>query len=261
MRLINQVAVFLVVVLLSMGCSTRNVQKRTKVDKRSPLEIIETNNELWVKSLNENNNDFIDLYRSTSHIIDNDHLSYKGEDEISRLYKSFFSDNIKISGHKILNIQNKTDFSYFEIGQYELTGDINQTVTYGTIWNKIGEKMYKQFEMFNFEDKVFTALEDIITEIEEAEDNWEEKYHNSDVTSDLYVEDAYFYWGGSYIVKGAEDIVKEVAGGNDQLEPRFIKPVSETLVYEIGETESLNYMLSWKKVDNKWLMFIDSYIE
>lgn len=93
--------------------------------------------------------------------------------------------------------------------------------------------------------------------------------HNAfQLVSTMYTGDA-IYFNHKPIVVGTENIAKEYGYMNSpnyslQLLPLYVKPVTDSLIYEIGQcrgTYGGKYILIWKKVkDGKWMVWVDSNI-
>jgi ketosteroid isomerase-like protein len=93
--------------------------------------------------------------------------------------------------------------------------------------------------------------------------------HNAfQLVSTMYTGDA-IYFNHKPIVVGTEKIAKEYGYMNNpnyslQLLPLYVKPVTDSLIYEIGQcrgTYGGKYILIWKKVkDGKWMVWLDSNI-
>ncbi len=94
------------------------------------------------------------------------------------------------------------------------------------------------------------------------------EHHVAVLVSELYTPDA-LYFNHKPLIKGTAEITKEYGYMNTsnyhlELTPLHIEPVSDSLIYEIGQGSGSyggKYILVWKKnAEGKWMVYMDSNI-
>lgn len=135
------------------------------------------------------------------------------------------------------------------------------------IWRKLKDDFKKELE---FVAKSGTT-EDLSSEIDEARARWM-KYCNAHMATELvnqvYSKNPFYYNNGRPIITTSEALIREYSYMNNpqyslKLTPLVIEPVTDELVYEIGQCSGSyggKYVIIWTKEDGIWKVLLDSNI-
>jgi len=249
---------------LLLGCKDSNKSSDVGTGTNNTMVLNErlSVNEQWMQAIN--NKDLATLkklYEHNAYGLSPNGIDFSNRDTLVNIVarNNFVVKDVRT----VKRIKANNEFDY-EIGSFKnAAGDLMKHLI---IWNTTHETDNRVLEFLAEADDFPLDLK----QIDAQREKWIElcNAHNAKALIDsLYCKNTMYYNHKSMIM-GSQNLIANYAYMNSKayqltLKPILVEPVSETIVYEIGECEgSYNgkYVLIWQKDADVWQILFDSNI-
>ncbi|MEZ4796132.1 MAG: hypothetical protein R2785_03080 [Flavobacteriaceae bacterium] len=220
-------------------------------------------NQKWMQAINDKDIELLStLYTENAMVLSGNGVDLANRNEILELVPKVDFVVKSVSTAKRIKANDHYDY---EIGSFINKDDV--LAKHLIIWNTSNNQDLRELEFIVETDKSKVNLD----EIDKQRANWMAFCNTHDAKSlieNVYFENTMYYNRGRMLI-GRNDLIKEYSYMNNEqyqltLNPIVVEPVSETIVYEIGQCEgSYNgkYILVWQKnAQGIWQVLFDSNI-
>jgi ketosteroid isomerase-like protein len=263
----NQVIFFLMCLLLLVSCKQTSkkeaIQEINNEEQEVKLSDSISANEKWMQAINTKNIDLLSsLYTENAMVLSANGIDLANREEILELIPKV--DFVVKSVAATIRIQANDTYDY-EIGSFINKDD--GIAKHLIIWNTSVGTDKRELEFITETTKSKVNLEDI----DKQRAQWIAicNSHNVEVLVETMYSENAMYYNHRPMITGRKDIINEYQYMNSPqyeltLKPILVEPVSDTIVYEIGQCEdSYNgkYILVWQKnTEGIWQVLFDSNI-
>lgn len=256
-------------ICLFLFTSCNQASKKEENNKRNVQESIaitpsgNSANHKWMQAINDKNIELLSsLYNENAMVLSENGVDLASRIEILELVPN--SNFIVKSVSAIKRIQANDTYEY-EIGSFINKDD--GLAKHLIIWNMSDGNEKRELEFITESNGAKVDLD----VIKKQRSEWITLCNAHDAKTlieTMYTENAMYYNKGK-LLKGRNDLVAEYDYMNNPqyqltLEPILVEPVSETIVYEIGQCKGSykgKYMLVWQKnSEGVWKVLFDSNI-
>lgn len=248
-----------------LGCnsSIKKEEDNTRsLDTNSILKESVSTNQQWMNAINNKHlRTLKELYAEDIYRLSSNGIDISNRDTLISIVAN---NNVVVKQvNTIKRINANSDYDY-EIGSFK--NATNGLMKYIVIWDTSHDSEKRVLEFFSEADEVSVDLKQIDAQREE----WIRlcNAHNAEnLINKLYRLNT-MYFNHKPMIVGRENLIPVYSYMNSAnykltLEPIIVEPVSESIVYEIGQCNgSYNgkYILIWQKTNDEWQIVFDSNI-
>jgi len=258
----NRLLLVICIGIFILSCNTSTKKSNMVVAGKEALKDSLVANEKWMQAINEKDLVTLEkLYVEDIYGLTPNGIDFSNRDTLIHLVKNnaFVVKEVQT----IKRIEASETYDY-EIGSFKNAND--GLMKYVLIWDTSQDMDKRVLEFLDFADDTVIDL----NEIDLQREAWI-KYcnaHNAEnLINSMYTENT-MYYNHRPMVVGRANLIPIYSYMNNPnyeltLQPLVVEPVSERLVYEIGQCKgSYNgkYILIWKKTDKGWQVLFDANI-
>lgn len=253
--------------LLLSACNERSKQNgfndTSFVGTNSKVIDSISSNEKWMNAINDKNLDALaNLYTDPVYVLSPNGIDISSRSELIDLVGKSDFKVLEVSTTKRIQANNNYDY---EIGSFKnKNGAIMKHVL---IWNTTDDSDKRELEFLAEANDANVNM----NEIDEQRDKWIElcNAHNAETLINSVYSENTMYYNHKPMVVGRSQLIPVYGYMNNPnykltLKPLIVEPVSENIVYEIGQCVGSypgKYILVWQKnKEGVWQVFFDSNI-
>jgi len=257
--------IILVVICLVLGCKPSN--KKSDVTKTSTETTIASKDSLssnaqWLQAINTKNLEALkELYVKDIYGLSPNGIEFSHRDTLIKIVakNNFVVKNV----NTLQRITANTTYDY-EIGSFKnKNGDL---IKHLIIWDTSKKPEKRVLEFLAEANNLSVDL----NTIDSQRDKWIKlcNAHNAEHLINALYSNNTMYYNHRPMIVGRDHLIPKYAYMNNTnyqltLHPLIIEPVSDSIVYEIGQCKGSykgKYILIWQKTDQGWQILFDSNI-